>query len=323
MPPTLMASLRASADLTVLAASLDVPVLVIAPTNDQNAAPALMERRMASVPSLHYASVPNVGHSTADPRTAELFEMWVEHVEDDRPVNAVETTTLEARGGEVVATATITEAAPIDDARFWYLPLDDETYLGAEFWWTTPDPYFPSAVWQSVPMTRAGGGWEARLPAPASRLVAGWVDAADSVGGRAGYAAGFIEVLSLVPDAEASLCTQITADCHARTGNACRRFLERCTDGCMQAWARCLVGHALGFCDTATEAACESARTDCLDTACRADFDPCLASGFTECAGFRAGCLRPCEQALFSAALDMSATDLDYVADNCGLGAGR
>ena len=297
-------------------------MLVIAPTNDQNATPALMETRMARVPNLHYASIPNVGHSTTDPRTAELFEMWVEHVEVDRPLNTVETTTLEAADGEVVARATITEAAPIDEVLFWYLPLDDETYLGAEFWWTTPDDYFPSAAWQSVPMTRAGGGWEARLPEPASRLVAGWVDAADSVGGRPRYAAGFIELLPLFPDAEASLCAQITADCHARTGNACRRFLERCTDGCMQAWARCLVGEALGFCDAATEAACEDARTGCLNDACRAELDPCAASGFTDCADFRAACLDPCEQALFSAALDASSTDLDYVADSCGLGSG-
>ncbi len=198
MAPDLRQALLESADLYVIGPKLDAPVLQVVPTNDENATHLLMPEAFSTVAGgVHVVSVPNGVHSSVPPRVQEAFRMWIAHVELGRPVDAITSTKLELQGGQVLATAIITESAPISSVQLVYATMDDQHYLGNPFWWGTPDDDYTTAVWQTLPMQRVGDRWEVSFPSPPARFIAGLVDASDEVDGKPGYTSSFVEVVPL------------------------------------------------------------------------------------------------------------------------------
>jgi hypothetical protein len=319
MPPDLFTALLESADLHEIGPALDMPILQIVPTNDSNAPPLITRERFAPIEGdLHLAAVPNWVHSHGSFRHAELFRMWIDHLEFNRPVNRIESTTLTLQGSDVTVSARITEAAPIESASFFYITMDDDTYLGSEAWWSTPSENYEAAVWQELPLQKAGDTWQATLPAPPTNYLAGFVDSSDLHGDTPGYASGYPELLTLSPQAETELCAAIAADCKL-DNEKCIRFLERCLEGCNDAFGRCIAGHAKATCDEAKAAMCKDAVDNCLDAPCRDSYTQCAQSGFTSCDQFYSDCLEPCEFALFDWIFDQNTASRDQVLDGCGL----
>lgn len=323
MAADLRAELLATADLHIIGPSLDIPVLQVVPTNDVNATHMLLPEAFSTVAGgVHLVSVPNGVHSSAPPRVAEAFRMWIDHVEFGRPVSEIQGTELQQQGTEIAIAAQLREAAPPDAVRFFYITMDDDTYLGNAFWWSTPDDNYETATWQEIPMQQVGDRWEATLTTPSARYLAGLVDVSDHVDGKPGYVSSFVELWPLSGGTDAELCAAIAEDCRLDVAGRCRRFLERCLDGCVESFARCLTGHALDWCDDAVTAMCDDAVTGCLDEPCRAAYDQCVASDFSSCEELYGACLDPCELAIFEVATGGSDTALDYILDECGLAGG-
>jgi hypothetical protein len=103
------------------------------------------------------------------------------------------------------------------------------------------------------------------------------VDASDLHGDTPGYASGYVELLTLSDQAESELCAAIAADCKL-DNEKCIRSLERCLQGCNDAFGRCIAGHAKGTCDEAKTAMCKDAVNDCLDDPCREAYTQCAQS---------------------------------------------
>jgi hypothetical protein len=318
--PALSAALTETADIYALGPWLTIPILEIVPTNDSNAPPLLTPELFAPLAGqTHHAMVPNVVHTHGTLRHARLFRMWIDHVELGRPVNRIEDFRFESRDARVVASARVSEDAPLQGVSLYYVAFDDDTYLGSPDWWNTPAECFTSAQWQEAPMQRAGDRWEVAIPAPAARYVAGFVDAIDSHQNTPGYVSSFIKLLPLRTQAEAELCQAIAADCRGGDDAGCARFAERCLEGCVDSFARCVLGLARGSCDEAKAAMCDDALQNCLDQPCRDAYAQCAASGFTSCDAFFGTCLEPCEEALFRWMQDPGSTSARDQVLQCGL----